>query len=32
LEDWLGTNFGRLDAVILDFYHASESLRTGAKI
>jgi len=30
-EDWLGTNFGRLDAVILDFYHASESLRELAK-
>jgi hypothetical protein len=23
LEGWLGANFGRLDAVILDFYHAS---------
>jgi hypothetical protein len=31
LEDWLGTNFGRLDAVILDFYHASEYLRESAK-
>ena len=31
LEDWLGTNFGRLDAVILDFYHASEHLRDLAK-
>jgi hypothetical protein len=26
LENWLGTNFGRLDAVILDFYHALEYL------
>lgn len=26
LEDWLRTNFGRVDAVILDFYHASEYL------
>jgi hypothetical protein len=26
LEDWLRTNFGRVDAVILDFYHASEHL------
>ena len=26
LEDWLETNFGRVDAVILDFYHASEYL------
>jgi hypothetical protein len=31
LEDWLGTNFGRLDAVVLDFYHASEYLRELAK-
>ena len=31
LEDWLGTNFGRLDAVILDFYHASEHLGDLAK-
>jgi hypothetical protein len=31
LEDWLGANFGRLDAVILDFYHASEYLRESAK-
>ena len=26
LEDWLRTNFGRVDAVILDFYHAAEYL------
>lgn len=26
LEDWLHTNFGRVDAVILDFYHATEYL------
>ncbi len=26
LEDWLRTNFGRVDAVILDFDHASEYL------
>jgi hypothetical protein len=26
LEDWLQTNFGRVDAVILDFYHAAEHL------
>jgi hypothetical protein len=26
LEDWLRSNFGRVDAVILDFYHAAEYL------
>ena len=26
MEDWLRANFGRLDAVILDFYHAAEHL------
>jgi hypothetical protein len=26
LEDWLKTNFGRVEAVILDFYHAAEYL------
>jgi hypothetical protein len=31
LEDWLGVNFGRLDAVILDFYHAAEHLGELAK-
>jgi hypothetical protein len=31
LEDWLGVNFGRVDAVILDFYHASEYLGDLAK-
>jgi hypothetical protein len=31
LEDWLKTNFGRVEAVILDFYHASEHLGDLAK-
>jgi hypothetical protein len=31
LEDWLRVNFGRVDAVILDFYHASEHLGDLAK-
>jgi hypothetical protein len=31
LEDWLKTNFGRVEAVILDFYHASEHLGALAK-
>ncbi len=31
LEDWLRTNFGRVEAVILDFYHASEHLGDLAK-
>lgn len=26
VEDWLRVNFGRLDAVILDFYHVTEHL------
>ena len=26
LEDWLQTNFGRVETVILDFYHATEYL------
>jgi hypothetical protein len=26
VEDWLRMNFGRVDAVILDFYHAAEHL------
>ena len=26
VEDWLRANFGRVDAVILDFYHAAEHL------
>jgi hypothetical protein len=26
LEDWLRMNFGRVEAVILDFYHATEDL------
>jgi hypothetical protein len=28
LEGWLGANFGRVEAVILDFYHAAEYLGT----
>ncbi len=28
LEDWLRANFGRVEAVILDFYHATEYLGT----
>jgi hypothetical protein len=31
LEDWLRTHFGRVEAVILDFYHASEHLGDLAK-
>lgn len=31
LEDLLAVNFGRLDAVILDFYHASEHLGDWAR-
>jgi hypothetical protein len=31
LEDWLETNFGRVEAVILDFYHAAEHLGDLAK-
>lgn len=31
LEDWFRVNFGRIDAVILDFYHASEHLAELAK-
>jgi hypothetical protein len=31
LEDWLRAHFGRLEAVILDFYHASEHLAELAK-
>jgi hypothetical protein len=31
LEDWLRGNFGRVEAVILDFYHASEHLGDLAK-
>jgi hypothetical protein len=31
LEDWLRSHFGRVDAVILDFYHASEHLGVLAK-
>lgn len=31
LEDWLRVNFGRVDAVILDFYHAAEYLGDLAK-
>lgn len=32
LEDWLRRNFGRVDAVILDFYHASEYLGALARV
>jgi hypothetical protein len=32
LEDWLRVHFGRVDAVILDFYHASEHLAELAKV
>ena len=31
LEDWLRVNFGRVEAVVLDFYHASEHLGDLAK-
>lgn len=31
LEDWLRVNFGRVEVVILDFYHASEHLGDLAK-
>lgn len=31
LEDWLRTHFPRVEAVILDFYHASTYLHDGAK-
>ena len=31
LEDWLRVNFGRVEAVILDFYHAAEHLGDLAK-
>jgi hypothetical protein len=31
LEDWLRVNFGRVDAVILDFYHAAEYLGALAR-
>ena len=31
LENWLTTNFGRVEAVILDFYHPSEHLGDLAK-
>jgi len=32
LEDWLRTNFPRVEAVILDFYHAAEYLGEWAKV
>ncbi|HEU5117736.1 MAG TPA: hypothetical protein VFT74_14000 [Isosphaeraceae bacterium] len=32
LEDWLRVNFGRVEAVILDFYHVGESLAELAKV
>jgi hypothetical protein len=31
LEDWVRANFGRVDAVILDFYHAAEYLGALAR-
>jgi hypothetical protein len=31
LEDWVRVHFGRVDAVILDFYHAAEYLGTLAR-
>ena len=31
LEDWLRTNFARVEAVVLDFYHAAEHLCDWAK-
>lgn len=31
LEDWARTNFGRVEAVILDFYHAAEYLGALAR-
>lgn len=31
IEDWLETNFPRVEAVILDFYHASEYLHEWSK-
>jgi hypothetical protein len=32
LEDWLRDNFARVEAVILDFYHAAEYLGEWAKV
>lgn len=32
LEDWLQTYFGRVEAVILDFYHATEYLAELARV
>jgi hypothetical protein len=32
IEDWLRMNFPRVEAVILDFYHAAEHLCEGAKV
>ena len=32
IEDWLRTNFPRVEAVILDFYHAAEYLNEWAKV
>jgi len=32
IEDWLQLNFPRVEAVILDFYHASEYLSEWAKV
>ncbi len=32
VEDWLRVNFGRVDVVILDFYHAAEHLGDLARV
>ena len=32
IEDWLRTNFPRVEAVILDFYHVAEYLSAWAKV
>jgi hypothetical protein len=31
LEDWMNGNFGRVEAIILDFYHAAQYLRELAR-
>lgn len=32
IEDWLRENFPRVEAVVLDFYHAAEHLCDGARV
>jgi hypothetical protein len=32
IEDWLRVHFPRVEAVILDFYHAAEHLHDWAKV